>query len=208
VVTKPVCRIRVDLFERKSGVPDALRELGVDMSFEHLGFADYDLGSGARVERKTIVDFRLSLQRGRLWRQIGGLRDGCARPYLLIEGSRDDWTNDLRGACLAVIGQGVPVLFAARAEDSAQWLRLVALRCSRVRLGRDRPVYAQRLKPPAQQVREAMLAAVPGISVARARALLQRFGTIERIVAADANEWLTVKGIGPAIAKSLREAIS
>jgi ERCC4-type nuclease len=208
VATEPVCRIRVDLFERRSGVPDALRELGVEVSLEHLEVGDYDLGGGAMVERKTLRDLRHALRRGRLWRQLGCLRAACDWPYLLIEGDGDEWTNGFRGACLAAMGQGIPVIISDSPTESAAWLRLAALRIAHSRLGRDRPVYAQRLKPHKEQVREAMLSAVPGISVARARALLERFGSVERVVTAEPEEWLTVPGIGPVVTTALHEAIS
>jgi len=50
------------------------------------------------------------------------------------------------------LGNGVLVERETRSEsavDSAMWLRLLALRTAGERSPRDRPVYAQRLKPPA-----------------------------------------------------------
>jgi ERCC4-type nuclease len=114
----------------------------------------------------------------------------------------------VRGACLAVIGQGVALLRSADETDSAMWLRLLARRTAGDRLGRDRPVYAQRLKPPAELVSEAMLAAVPGISTVGARALLERFGSVTAVVAAKEEDWTQVSGIGPRRAAALRSAIS
>lgn len=53
-----------------------------------------------------------------------------------------------------------------------------------------------------------MLAAVPGISVGRARALLDRFGSVTGVVAAGYDEWITVPGIGPVNGEALRRALS
>jgi ERCC4-type nuclease len=50
-----------------------------------------------------------------------------------------------------------------------------------------------------------LLAAVPGVSTASARALLDRFGSVAAVVAAGPDEWLTVPGIGPDRARALAE---
>lgn len=206
------CRIIADIFESASGVPTALRAAGIDVTFVGLPAGDYDLGNGVLVERKTVADLHLSLERGRLWRQIGNLRTNARLPYLLVEGRDLDHGSvspaAIRGACLGVIGQGIPLVRTQCCTDSALWLRLLAGRSQGVRLGRDRPSYAQRLKPQRELVPEAMLAAVPGISVAGARALLERFGSVSAIVAADSREWMEVPGIGPRRADALRSAVS
>ena len=110
----PVCRIVVDRFERESGVPDALEAQGVAIELQPLRVGDYELGSGVIVERKTVADLHLSLERGRLWRQIGELREAARLPYLLVEGCDLDRGSlrptAIRAACLAVIGQGVPLV--------------------------------------------------------------------------------------------------
>jgi ERCC4-type nuclease len=88
-----VCRIVADCFEPDE-VVEALRRLGTEVACSRLPTGDYDLGSGVLVERKTVADLHLSLERGRLWRQVGRLRRNSRLPYLLIEGSE----LDVRGA--------------------------------------------------------------------------------------------------------------
>jgi ERCC4-type nuclease len=205
------CRIVADVFERRSGVVESLRGRGVAVELRRLEVGDYALPGHVLVERKTVLDLHESIGRGRLWSQIGGIRRACRLPYLLVEGpSIDEGPLEpevIRGACLAVIGQGVPLVRAMDAADAACWLHLLAARTGGARPGRDRPVYAQRLKPPRELASEAMLAAVPGISVRNARALLGHFGTVAGVVAAGYDAWLTVPGIGPARAAALREAL-
>src|SRR5207249_3510283 len=93
------------------------------------------------------------------------------------------------------------------AAASALWLRLLACRTDGVRIQRDRPAYAQRLKPHAEQVREAMLAAVPGISTHSARALLERFGSIAQLIESGPESWRAVPGIGRTRAEALGRAL-
>lgn len=208
----PVCRIVADTFERLSGIPNALRAEGFDVEVARLAAGDYDLGAGVLVERKTVADLHLTLTQGRLWDQIGRLRQAARLPYLLIEGGNLDAGTippaALRGACLAVNGQGVALLRTTDATDTVLWLRLLAQRVNGARLGRDRPTYAQRLKPPSGLASEAMIAAVPGISVRSARALLERFGSVSAVIAAEDKEWMAVPGIGAARVASLRAAIT
>jgi ERCC4-type nuclease len=205
-----VCRIVVDWWERQSGMPEALAALGVDVVVSHLDAADYDLGGGVLVERKTVVDLHLSLQRGRLWRQLDELRLAARLPYLLAEGVSLDIGSlsrrAVRGVCLAVMGLGIPVIRTDDVGDSALWLSVLARRRNGRRPRRDRPVYAQKLKP--GRVPEAMLTAVPGISVRRARALLAEFGTISGVLAAGPAEWTRVDGIGVGVATALADAVS
>lgn len=207
-----VCRIVADVFERRSGIVEALRRDGVDVELSRLPVADYDVGNGVLVERKTVADLHLSIERGRLWRQLGMLRDACRLPYLFVEGpdlrSGPIPPRAIRGACLAAIGQGIAVVQTRDSCDSAIWRTLLAARASGVRRQRDRPAYAQRLSPPATQVREAMLAAVPGISVATARSLLAQFGSVASIVGAGPDAWLAVPGMGQKRVQALLSAVS
>jgi ERCC4-type nuclease len=207
-----VCRIVVDLWERQSGIAEALTGLGVEVVVERLEVGDYDVGRGVRVERKTVVDLHLSVQRGRLWRQLDELRRVARLPYLLIEGPTFDIgavsPKAIRGICLAVIGLGIPVVRSNDVRESALWLSLIADRASGVRPRRDRPVYAQKPKPAREEVPEAMLAAVPGISMTRARALLKEFGSVRGVVSADPEALQRTEGIGPMLAEALAQAVS
>jgi ERCC4-type nuclease len=208
---RPVCRIVVDVNERRSGISERLRVVGASVEVRRLETGDYELDHGVLVERKTVSDLHLSLERGRLWRQLGALRQAARLPYLLIEGNDLDrgsiGPGAIRGACLAAMGQGIPIIWSRDAADSAHWLWVLAQRVVGVRPGRDRPAYAQRLKPPGELAREAMLAAVPGVSVATARALLVEFGSVAGIAAAGPGRWLGVRGLGQARAQALARAL-
>ena len=110
--------------------------------------------------------------------------------------------TSVRGALLAVDELGVGVIRSRDGEDSALWLKVLADRQERRR--RVRSTYRQQRAgvPPA----EAMLAAVPGISRVYARALLNRFGSIEAIMSAGPEQWLSVPGIGHARTAALQDA--
>jgi ERCC4-type nuclease len=204
-----VCRIIADVFERRSGVVDLLSGHRVEVEIRALRAGDYALPGDVLVERKTVSDLHESIVRGRFWPQLGKLRRGCKAPYLIVEGRDLDagplQANAVRGACLASVAQGIRLLRSEDRADSARWIAVLAVRADRRR--RARPPYAQRLKPVADEAGEAMLAAVPGISVELARRLLSRFGSPADVFAAGSESWLRIPGMGPTRAEALERAL-
>jgi len=196
----------VDTRERESRIIAALHTLGVATEMRRLPVADYRAGDWL-VERKSISDLHLSIIRGRFWPQIGRLSRTACRPCLLVEGSNLDagplHPASVRGALIAVGELGIAVIRSSDPADSALWLKLLAGRSTRIRP--HRRAYAQRPSP--TEAAEAMLAAVPGISVVSARALLSRFGSVEAVLEAGPNEWLSIRGIGPKRARALSETL-
>jgi Fanconi anemia group M protein len=195
----------VDRHEPESRLVPTLHRLGVVTEVRRLPVGDYAVGSSL-VERKTVNDLHRSIIEGRFWLQIGRLRRASVRPYLLVEGSDLDAgplrTTSIRGALLAVDELGVGVVRSSDGEDSALWLKVLADRQERRR--RLRSTYRQQRGEASTP--EAMLAAVPGISRTSARALLNRFGSIEAILSAGREQWLSVEGIGQARAAALQDA--
>ncbi|MGH3040514.1 MAG: ERCC4 domain-containing protein, partial [Gaiellaceae bacterium] len=188
-------------------------ELGAEVEIAPLPAGDYAVGADTLVERKRVLDLHAAVLKGRLWPQMAKLRAAAAFPYLLLEGTDIDRGPlagaAVRGACLAVIDQGIALLRSGQPRDSALWIHRLAVRCQRVELPADRPAYAQRPKAHGgPEAAEALLAAVPGISTSSARALLARFGSVSAVVAAGREEWLTVPGIGPDRARALAETFS
>ncbi|MCP9484922.1 MAG: helix-hairpin-helix domain-containing protein [Gaiellaceae bacterium MAG52_C11] len=206
----PPIRIIVDVHERQSGIADTLAELGAEIEIASLAAGDYAVGADTLVERKRVLDLHGAILKGRLWPQLGKLRAACAFPYLLVEGTDIDrgplHHNAVRGACLAVIDQGIALLRSGYQRDSALWIHRLAVRCQEIEPAADRPAYAQRPRPkPREETAEALLSAVPGVSTSCARALLARFGSVAAVVAAEPEKWLEVPGIGPERARALEE---
>jgi Fanconi anemia group M protein len=157
------------------------------------------------IERKTVADLHGSLARGRLWSQIGRIRDEAVLPFLFVEGADIDdgprHPNAIRGCLLAIADLGVAVVRTQDPVDTAQWLHRLAVRQERRRASTLRP---RRQLPPAGLH---VLSGIPGISDMTARALLARFGSVERLLAAGPDEWAEVNGVGPVRAHALAEAL-
>ena len=205
-------RILVDVHEEQSGIPQVLaEELDADVEIVALPAGDYAVGADTLVERKRVLDLHAAVTKGRLWPQLGKLRAAAAFPYLLVEGTDIDRgplsPAAVRGVCLAAIDQGIALIRSGQQRDSALWIHRLAVRCQRLEQPAARPAYAQRPKPQPDEVAEALLAAVPGISAVLAQALLERFGSVAGLLAATPAEWLTVPGIGRERARSLETAL-
>src|ERR671936_2991736 len=132
--------IVIDVFEEGSGVPATLQRLGAQVVVEPLSAGDYRFSGGILIERKTVADLHGSLGRGRLWAQVGSIRDAAVTPLLLVEGDDLDagprHPNAVRGALLAIAELGVGILRSRDPADPALWIYRLALR--QARTGRAR----------------------------------------------------------------------
>jgi ERCC4-type nuclease len=177
----------------------ALLRLGVTVEYRPLAVGDYQAGR-AIVERKSVRDLHLSII------QVDRLRRLAAHPYVLVEGADLDAgplrPEAVRGALVALAELGVPVVRSSGPEDSASWLKISAGRRTR---RRQPPTPMPR---PRTNAAEAMLAAVPGLSIVSARALLAHFGSVANIAEAGEARWLSVPGIGPVRAAALAKALN
>lgn len=206
-------RILVDVQERRSRIPQLLEELGAEVDVISLPAGDYAVGNDTLVERKAVLDLHGAVRRGHLWAQLAKLRAACPFPYLLVEGRSIDGgnrglhPNAIRGACLAVIDQGVALLRSDDRADSARWLYRLAVRCQREAHAPELPPLVPRATIPPESVPEAMLATVPGISTVTARALLARFDSLAAVATATQDALLDVPGIGKERARALAEAL-
>jgi len=156
------------------------------------------------VERKTGADLAASIKDRRLFEQIERLREAYPSVVLLIEGKPIHITeHSWKGALGRVLTAGVAVLRTIDRDDSAAWLsqlhRLEAKGPSETR-GRPR---TRRPTEDLRQVAEDVLGCLPGISTIGARRLLDHFGSLAAVFAADEAQLRAVTGIGAIRAAAL-----
>lgn len=206
--------LAADIQEHASGVPSLLAQMAsIHLVTATLPCGDYCLGDILGIERKTAADLARSIIDGRLFRQVGSLRQGYRRPLLLVEGLSDGaavvgvpWPA-VRGALMSVsVCFGVPVLRSIDASDSAALIAAAARQlCDPLDIPYVRPGY----RPKGWRRRALyILQGLPGIGPRRARALLERFGSVAAVVTADASALADVAGIGDGVARSIREALA
>jgi ERCC4-type nuclease len=201
----------VDGAERHAALVELARQCNdFTVHVEHLAVGDYWIDRGIVVERKSYADFALSLADGRLFPQAAKLARCPYRPVVLLEGPRplqmpQIHPHALKGAMasLAVMWR-LPVLLARDPQDSLMILRLLAnqLRSSHGGLKRfDR-------KPKRLASRKLyVLQGLPGVGPALAHRLLHEFGSVERVMTANEEELLRVRGVGRQKAARIRNLV-
>src|SRR3990172_11283933 len=83
-------RMIIDERERKSGIPDLLRAVGIKVEITNLPVGDYIVAPEIVVERKSIRDLISSIFDGRLFDQCNRLREHFQHPVILMEGNVDE----------------------------------------------------------------------------------------------------------------------
>ncbi|MCE9637677.1 MAG: nuclease [Planctomycetes bacterium] len=200
-------RIIVDDREPRPGVADAIGARWDDVVVGRLDVGDVAIGARVLVERKTVADFVVSIEDGRLFRQMYAISHACHAPLLIVEG--EDALDAvriapraLRGTMLTILtGYRVPMLRTESVEETAEILVHLAEQEER-RAARA----AQPTEPRPARVALGVLAAVPGVGDHRARRLLQSLGSVKQVVAADDDTLLEVPDIGPATVRAIRRA--
>jgi DNA excision repair protein ERCC-4 len=207
-------RIAVDDRERADGkVLAALAAQGeARLEIVRLGVGDYRVERRVVVERKTAADFGASLIDGRLFAQAAALALAPERAVLILEGCDQAWRDTgvrreaLQGALITIgVFFGVAVLRSDDAEETARLLVYLGRQAQRaLQGGLPRPGY----RPKGRRARQLfLLQGLPGVGPARAARLLERFGSVQAVVSASADDLASVDGIGQKTAARMRWAV-
>jgi DNA excision repair protein ERCC-4 len=207
-----VHQLVVDHSERHAALLDAVRRSAwFDVRMDRLAAGDYLVNGEVLVERKTISDLVASLIDGRLFPQVARLVHSPHRSLLLIEGPTpsslpDVHHHSVEGALVSIAAMWrLPVLHSSDAQQSARMLRFLA---DQVRRPHDRVLRRFDRKPKRLASRRLfLLQGLPGVGPALAHRLLHHFGSIERVVTADAATLAEVRGIGARKAARIRELV-
>jgi ERCC4-type nuclease len=201
----------VDSGERHAALVELARQCeDFTVHVEHLAVGDYWIDRGIVVERKSYADFALSLADGRLFPQAAKLARCPHRPVVLLEGPRplrmpQIHPHALKGAIasLAVMWR-LPVLLARDPEDSLTIFRFLAgqLRSSDGGLKR----YDRKPKRLASRKLH-VLQGLPGVGPSLAQRLLLEFGSVERVMTAEDEELMRVRGVGRQKAARIRALV-
>ncbi len=204
-------RIIIDDRETACGLADLFRKAGIDVVVRRLTNGDYLINGETCIERKTARDFVMSIVDGRLFAQAARLRKTSAHPLVLIEGDPlrtgiDIAQNAVRGALISLTALwSVPVVFSASLEDTREIMLLIGRQWEKAgsiplrKRGKHRKRKSKRLF---------FLQGLPRIGPDRAERLLERFGSVLKILNARDDELLAVKGIGRSIVREMREVLS
>jgi ERCC4-type nuclease len=195
-----------------------------------IGLSGEEIATGGIViERKTVADFEASIIDGRYREQRTRLVSYCqqhgGRPLYIIEGDMDRMLGKFSEQTLQkmlnrlMLRYGVPVIHTVSVEGTANACRLLATQIeeeSTIFVATDAGAlsYASTVTVSKRGNRDdprnfalGVLQGCPGISCAAATAILDTFGTLSGVFAAEEAALATVlvgkRKVGPVVAKRL-----
>ena len=204
-------RIVVDERERKSGIPDLLKSIGLNLELKVLPVGDYVVAPETIVERKSIRDLMSSVFDGRLFDQCSRLKEHFQHPVILMEGNVDEIEEIVENPLIfygaistVVIDFKIPIIPTPNAAHTA---KLLVSMCSR----KDSPKgpYLKKIKKSNDLEKQQLssLCSLPGVGEKFAMRLLEKFGTPLRVFTATTSELAKVDGLGEARAKKIKKIL-
>ncbi len=201
--------IYIDSRELGAAYIDYLEEIEkVEVIYRQLAAGDI-LVNGLAIERKTVEDFLLTLQEGRLFTQLRTLKQTYCRQLLLIEGHGMRYHLDkdpFFGLYIRLAaGWQIPIFHTQGAEQTASCILRI---CHQDSVAPAGPMRARHRNPAWEisSVSLRVLMEIPGIGAKHASTLLEHFRTLDRVFAAEEKELRGVRGIGKTRAASLKAA--
>jgi DNA excision repair protein ERCC-4 len=205
-------RIIVDDREKKSGIPELLKSIGLNIEMKTLPVGDYIVAPETIVERKSIRDLMASIFDGRLFEQCSRLKEHFQNPIFLMEGNVDEieeiTENPLifYGAISSVlIDFKIPVIPTPNAEHTA---KLLVSMCSRQDLRKG--LFLKKIKKSnnLNQQQISILCSIPGVGEKFAIRMLEKFETPLKVFSATTSELATIDGFGETRAKKMKSILN
>ena len=204
-------RIIVDERERKSGIPDLLKSIGMNIEMKTLPIGDYIVAPETIVERKSIRDLMASVFDGRLFDQCSRLKEHFEHPIVLMEGNVDEIEEITENPMIfygalstVVLDFKIPVIPTPSAAHTA---KLLVSMCSRK--DATQGPYLKKIKKSSDLGKQqlSVLCSLPGIGEKFAVRLLTKFGTPLKVFGATTAELAKVEGLGEARAKKIKKTL-
>jgi len=204
-------RIIIDERERKSGIPDLLRAVGINIEMKTLPVGDYIVAPETIVERKSIRDLVSSVFDGRLFDQCNRLKEHYQFPIILLEGNVDE-INEITENPLIFYGAvstialdfKIPIIPTPSADHTA---KLLVSMCSRKETPKGPFLKKIKKSGNVQKQQLVALSSLPGVGEKLAIRMLKKFGSPLRVFNANLAELTKVEGLGAARAKKIKNML-
>ena len=201
----------MDEREKKTGIPDILKGIGINLEIKTLPVGDYIVAPETVVERKTISDLVSSVFDGRLFDQCSRLKEHYQFPILLIEGDIDEIEKLIEnpfvfyGAISSIaIDFKIPVIPTPNASHTS---KLLISMCSRKDPTSGPFIKKIRKSNNLQKQQLTMLCSLPGVGEKTAIRMLEKFGTPLKVLSSSITELSKVSGLGEARAKNIKKIL-
>ena len=204
-------RIIVDERERKSGIPELLKSVGLNMEMKTLLVGDYIVAPETVVERKSIRDLMSSIFDGRLFDQCSRLKEHFQHPLVLMEGNVDEIEEITENPMIfygaisrVVLEFGIPVIPTPSANHSA---KLLVSLCSKKESSKGPFLKKIKKSSDLEKQQLSVLCSLPGIGEKFAVRMLEKFGTPLNVFTATTADLAKVEGLGQARATKIKKML-
>lgn len=204
-------RIVIDDREKKSGIPDLLKAVGVNIEIKTLPIGDYIVAPETVVERKSIQDLMSSIFDGRLFDQCSRLKEHFQHPIILMEGNVDEIDSITEnplifyGALSTIaIDFKIPIIPTSSASHTA---KLLVSMCSRKQSHKGPFLKKIRKSNDLQKQQLSTLCSLPGVGEKTAIRMLKKFGSPLQVFTAPYTELSKVEGLGESRAKKIKKML-
>ncbi|MBR9682766.1 MAG: hypothetical protein GOV02_03760 [Candidatus Aenigmarchaeota archaeon] len=202
--------IFVDKRELASGIRDYFSQFECVIHDKMLVSGDYIVSDRIAIERKTTSDFVKSIIDRRLFQQLKNMKENFEKPLLIIEGKDLYGTlhpNAIRGALASItFDYEVPIIWTKTLAETAGMIYWIA-RKEQIDHRREVPIRGSKKAQSPEQEQEYLVHGLPGISIVRARSLLEHFKTPVNIFNASEKELKGATNVGPKTAKTIRKIL-
>jgi Fanconi anemia group M protein len=196
--SEPDGKVHVAVDHREDEVFDELLAgFGAVVDRRALDVGDFLCSSRLAIERKTRSDFESSIIDGRLFAQLPTLAQNYERVVIIVEGTVDDSRisrSALLGAYSAIIADfGASLIFTRDKEGTAELVFNIA-KHEQIAKKISFRIYAKKRTLTPSQSSRAIIETFPTIGPKLAKALLNRFGTVEDVMKANEKDLEEVVG--------------
>jgi len=190
--------------ERNPGMVKKLEKIGIQFEQRKLKPEDFVIGNDLVVLRESVDSFLKDIDRDDLEAQISDLKTRYRRPMLVVEGAgaggKDIATKlplfDVLNSLIARLH--LPVIPTKDEADTAAFIASLV----KAEIGRDKSAAADRTIDISEYQRR-MVQGLPNVTSFLAERLLERFGSVQNVMAASKEELMAVEGVGNAIAEEI-----
>ena len=204
-------RIVVDEREKKSGIPNLLKGIGINLEIKTLPVGDYIVAPETIVERKSISDLVSSVFDGRLFDQCNRMKENFQFPIIIIEGDTNKIEELIEnpfvfyGAVSSVaIDFKIPIISTPNASHTA---KLLVSMCSRKDVTKGPFIKKIRKSDDLQRQQLSVLSSLPGVGEKTAIRMLEKFGTPLKVFSASSTELSKISGLGELRAKKIKKIL-
>ncbi len=192
-------KIIIDYREKNSLVASYLIKEGLEIEFKELKIGDY-IVKDVIIERKTVSDFISSMINQRLLKQIEEIKqyenkliiiEGISEKELYKEENYSINPNAIRGFLLSIaLKHKIPLIFSKNSEDTAKFIAILSKKKDK-----EMNLNAKKKTLNKKEQLQFIIEGFPGVGPKKAKALLEKFGSIQNIILAPTEELEKILGI-------------